>query len=114
MPFRTPQQIQAKSFSNLFLLMWNLSVTPCISRATLARRSTSSNQSSANYPDPRDGFGFIYGTEHLQPGKLRREMQYESLMAIARHEQLVILQPLIYNSLGFKTLLRGQALWEAI
>ena len=63
-------------------------------------------------PDLRDGFDFISETEHLQPGKLRRDMQYESLMAIARHEQLMILQPLIYESLGFKALLRSQALME--
>ncbi|MGN8261974.1 DUF2515 family protein [Pseudomonas sp. SMSB3] len=63
-------------------------------------------------PDLADGFNFISETENLPLSKLRRDTQYESLLAIARHEQLMILQPLIYESLDFKALLRSQSVME--
>lgn len=42
----------------------------------------------------------------------REEFQYQSLLQIANHEQLKILQPLIYDSLPFKAVLKTQAIME--
>ncbi|WP_256208086.1 MULTISPECIES: DUF2515 family protein [unclassified Pseudomonas] len=43
---------------------------------------------------------------------MRRELQLASLMKIADHEQLWILQPLIYENWDFQLLLDGQAKLE--
>lgn len=42
----------------------------------------------------------------------RRALQYESLIAIAKHEQVKILQPLIYEDVVFRRLLDAQAVVE--
>ncbi|MFJ4114801.1 DUF2515 family protein [Pseudomonas sp. NPDC089758] len=59
-----------------------------------------------------EGFSFIPEIEKLLPGKKRQNIQLKSLMAIARHEQIEILQPLIYESWGFQKLLDSQAFME--
>ena len=58
------------------------------------------------------GFDFISQVERYPEGELRQRRQLASLMAIANHEQLMILQPLIYESKDFKALLNSQALME--
>jgi len=58
------------------------------------------------------GFDLISQTERYPEGELRQRRQLASLMAIANHEQLKILQPLIYESKDFKALLNSQALME--
>lgn len=58
------------------------------------------------------GFDLIRQVEHLKAGKMRSDLQLASLMKIADHEQLWILQPLIYKSWDFKLLLDGQAKME--
>jgi hypothetical protein len=42
----------------------------------------------------------------------RRALQYKSLIAIANHEQVKILQPLIYEDVVFRRLLDAQAVVE--
>ncbi|MGN8262190.1 DUF2515 family protein [Pseudomonas sp. SMSB3] len=59
-----------------------------------------------------EGFSLIPEIENLKPGKKRRDIQLNSLMAIANHEQKEILQPLIYESWAFQKLLDFQALME--
>jgi len=63
-------------------------------------------------PELVEGFNLIPETERLSPGKTRSDTQLLSLMAIAKHEQIKILQPLIYESEGFQDLLDLQALME--
>lgn len=58
------------------------------------------------------GFELVSEIEGLSDGEIRRRKQLASLMAIANHEQLEILQPLIYESSDFKLLLNSQALME--
>ncbi|MFK0310475.1 DUF2515 family protein [Pseudomonas sp. NPDC090233] len=58
------------------------------------------------------GFELVSKTEKVGVGKTRERYQYESLMAIANHEQRKILQPLIYDSWVFQRLLDSQALME--
>ncbi|WP_313646969.1 DUF2515 family protein [Pseudomonas sp.] len=58
------------------------------------------------------GFKWISVIEEMREGKAREDKQLESLMAIAKHEQLKVLQPLIYDSWVFQKLLDMQALVE--
>ncbi|MFJ4394699.1 DUF2515 family protein [Pseudomonas sp. NPDC089396] len=60
----------------------------------------------------KEGFDLIKKVEALKDGILRRELQLASLMKIADHEQLWILQPLIYENWDFQLLLDGQAKLE--
>lgn len=59
-----------------------------------------------------EGFALIPEIERLKQGKMRQDKQLESLMAIAKHEQIKILQPLIYESWDFQKLLDAQAAME--
>jgi hypothetical protein len=63
-------------------------------------------------PYLEQGFAFFPKIERLRQGERRHDYQFQSLMAIANHEQLKILQPLIYDSLEFRALLASQALLE--
>lgn len=63
-------------------------------------------------PELVEGFLLISETERMPLGKDRRDKQLASLMAIAKHEQIKILQPLIYESWDFKKLLDAQAVME--
>ncbi|MFK0314561.1 DUF2515 family protein [Pseudomonas sp. NPDC090233] len=58
------------------------------------------------------GFSYFPKIEKNTNRDARRNQQLASLMAIANHEQIKILQPLIYESKIFKTLLNSQALVE--
>ncbi|MEE4679736.1 hypothetical protein V2K56_08785 [Pseudomonas alliivorans] len=58
------------------------------------------------------GFNLVRKIEATRNGSKRAEQQLAHLMAIAYHEQLKILQPLIYDSTTFKVLLESQALTE--
>lgn len=60
----------------------------------------------------QEGFELISIIEKTPKGSKRDQFKLDSLMAIARHEQLKILQPLIYDSTLFRTLLDSQALLE--
>ncbi len=59
-----------------------------------------------------EGFDLMRKVERLQDGKARRTLQLKSLIEIAKHEQIKILQPLIYESWDFRLLLDGQAKME--
>ncbi|PBP97408.1 DUF2515 family protein [Pseudomonas congelans] len=58
------------------------------------------------------GFELISVVEKTPKGAKRDQPKLDSLMAIANHEQLMILQPLIYNTTLFRRLLDSQALAE--
>lgn len=55
-----------------------------------------------------DAFSTIKKVEGKAPGKERQDLQYKSLIATANHEQLNILQPLIYEDPVFKAILDVQ------
>lgn len=58
------------------------------------------------------GFELIKKTESMTTVSDRRALQYRSLIAIADHEQVKILQPLIYEDVVFRRLLDAQAVVE--
>lgn len=60
----------------------------------------------------RQGFELIKKTEATTTISDRRALQFQSLMAIARHEQIKILQPLIYEDFVFRRLLDSQSIVE--
>lgn len=62
----------------------------------------------------RDGFVSIAVWENTSDESLRRELQFESLMSIADHEQRKVLQPLIYNSVLFRRVLDVQQAMEFV
>lgn len=61
-----------------------------------------------------DAFLMIKQTEEESSGGERQELQFNSLLATANHEQLNILQPLIYEDPVFKTLLDVQKKAEGL
>ncbi|WP_375232857.1 DUF2515 family protein, partial [Pseudomonas syringae group genomosp. 3] len=63
-------------------------------------------------PYLRQGFELIRKTESMTTVSDRRALQYKSLIAIANHEQVKILQPLIYEDVIFRRLLDAQAVVE--
>ncbi|PBQ21033.1 hypothetical protein CCL09_01435 [Pseudomonas congelans] len=63
-------------------------------------------------PYLKHGFELIKKTESMTTVSDRRAFQYQSLIAIANHEQVKILQPLIYEDFIFRRLLDVQALIE--
>ncbi|MDR6915533.1 hypothetical protein J2X66_002401 [Pseudomonas sp. 3296] len=60
----------------------------------------------------KSGFKAIKESETLPIGEARRRKQFDSLMAIADHEQRKILQPLIYKDVPFRATLKMQAGFE--
>nr|WP_241898514.1 hypothetical protein [Pseudomonas syringae] len=60
----------------------------------------------------RLGFSLMAKFETTRGRDAQRQQQLASLIAIANHEQLNILQPLIYESIGFQALLYGQSKLE--
>ncbi|RMR55636.1 hypothetical protein ALP83_200135 [Pseudomonas syringae pv. actinidiae] len=54
------------------------------------------------------GFKLISAVEKEPAGTLREKYKFQSLLAIAKHEQLMILQPLIYEDKSFRALLYMQ------
>lgn len=58
------------------------------------------------------GFKLISLIEKTPEGAQREDYKLQSLIKIANHEQLKILQPLIYEDKGFRALLYTQALTE--
>lgn len=60
----------------------------------------------------KSGFKAIKETETMSLGEARRRKQFDSLMAIADHEQRKILQPLIYQDVPFRATLKMQAGFE--
>lgn len=66
----------------------------------------------AETPPLAEGFALIQQVERVKDLRSRRDLQLASLMKIADHEQLRILQPLIYESWDFQLLLDGQAKME--
>ncbi|WP_373458273.1 DUF2515 family protein [Pseudomonas syringae] len=63
-------------------------------------------------PYLKQGFELIKKTESMTTVSDRRALEYQSLMAIANHEQVKILQPLIYEDVVFRRLLDAQAVVE--
>lgn len=61
-----------------------------------------------------DAFLVIKQTEEASPGGVRQELQFKSLLATAKHEQLNILQPLIYEDPVFQTILDVQKAAEGL
>jgi hypothetical protein len=61
-----------------------------------------------------EAFDLIKSVESLPSGPAREAAQLESLLKIADHEQLRILQPLIYDDWTFQKILDGQALSEGM
>ena len=66
----------------------------------------------AKTPPLEEGFALIQQVERVKDFRSRRDLQLASLMKIADHEQLWILQPLIYENWDFQLLLDGQAKME--
>lgn len=58
------------------------------------------------------GFELISIIEGMPEGTKREDLKLKSLMEIAKHEQLKILQPLIYKDKSFQVLLTMQAVTE--
>ena len=56
----------------------------------------------------------IKQTEGRAPDGERQEFQFNSLMAMANHEQLNILQPLIYENTAFQAILYAQKKAEGL
>jgi hypothetical protein len=65
-------------------------------------------------PEMVDAFLMIKKTEGKSPGRDRQELQFDSLLATANHEQLNILQPLIYEDPVFRTILDVQQMAEGL
>ncbi|AWM89334.1 hypothetical protein DJ564_00245 [Pseudomonas sp. 31-12] len=63
-------------------------------------------------PDVMDGFGYIKRFETTTNLVAKRDLQLQSLLSIADHEQRRILQPLIYNDYLFQATLWMQAGFE--
>ncbi|MCU7246432.1 DUF2515 family protein [Pseudomonas koreensis] len=63
-------------------------------------------------PDITAGFNLIKKSETTPDPVARRNLQQQSLLAIADHEQRRILQPLIYNGFLFQKVLQAQATAE--
>jgi hypothetical protein len=61
-----------------------------------------------------DAFFNVSKAEEKPPGKERQGFQYKSLIATANHEQLNILQPLIYEDPVFKKILDVQKASEGV
>ena len=61
-----------------------------------------------------EAFLMIKQTEGRAPDGERQEFQFNSLMAMAKHEQLNILQPLIYESIAFQAILYAQKKSEGL
>ncbi|MDF3136958.1 DUF2515 family protein [Pseudomonas extremaustralis] len=59
-------------------------------------------------PQVIDAFLMIKQAEETAPGRERQELQFKSLLAMANHEQLNILQTLIYENKVFQTVLDAQ------
>lgn len=59
-----------------------------------------------------EGFKWILRIERTPEGRQRENYKFQSLMEIAKHEQVKILQPLIYEDKSFRPLLSMQALLE--
>ncbi|WP_347902742.1 hypothetical protein [Pseudomonas purpurea] len=62
----------------------------------------------------KEAFTLIRELESLPPGPDRESAKYKSLLRIADHEQLKILQPLIYDDWTFQKILDGQAIAEGV
>lgn len=63
-------------------------------------------------PELIAGFKLISMIEKMPKGARREDYKLKSLMEIAKHEQLKILQPLIYEDKAFQVLLTMQAVAE--
>ncbi|WP_260411717.1 DUF2515 family protein [Pseudomonas glycinae] len=61
-----------------------------------------------------EAFSYIKKVESEAPGTARQALQYKSLIATANHEQLNILQPLIYEDPVFQTILDVQKASEGM
>lgn len=61
-----------------------------------------------------EAFSYIEKVEGESPGTARQALQYKSLIATANHEQLNILQPLIYEDPIFQTILDVQKASEGM
>jgi hypothetical protein len=61
-----------------------------------------------------EAFDLIKAVEAMPAGAARETAKFESLLKIADHEQLKILQPLIYDDWTFQKILDGQALSEGL
>lgn len=59
-------------------------------------------------------FKLIHDSETTKSRADRRDLQFRSLVEIANHEQLKILQPLIYDDSAFRRVLDVQAMMEAM
>ena len=59
-------------------------------------------------PEVIDAFSMIKQAEEAASGRERQELQFKSLLAMAHHEQLNILQALIYENHVFQTVLDVQ------
>lgn len=63
-------------------------------------------------PEIKSAFLMVKDIESTTSGKVRQSLQYDSLLKIANHEQLNILQPLIYNDRAFQAMLDAQKMSE--
>jgi len=63
-------------------------------------------------PSLEEGFALAHQVERVKDLTSGRDLQLSSLMKIADHKPLWILQPLIYESWDFQLLLNGQAMME--
>lgn len=61
-----------------------------------------------------DAFLMVKQTEEQSTESDRQELQFKSLLATAKHEQLNILQPLIYEDPVFRTILDAQKAAEGL
>lgn len=76
-----------------------------------AGKSLSKINNLAATPDLIKGFEYVVQIENMAPSKARKDKQFKHLLAIADHEQLRVLQPLIYNDPDFNKWTARERKW---
>lgn len=100
-PERNAQDCVPQVKTNIDSLPWAGEALPIINNLQVTNEVTKA-------------FKLIKAFEGMPNNSRRREVQLNSLMDIADHEQRKILQPLIYENYAFELVLDAQALAEAL